>query len=193
MPLPNRGDFNWDVPLNASIIALQTGLDGKSAVKNGGDVALTALTDTAGYYTINDDGTPSGSWPNRMQFSYKAAGGVTHLTGYHNEYGEVRCVPAKGATVPFRIFGGTTAADYTARDMTVPVLHVASDRANVTDKFCVYADGHAMFAGAVTMPSLTTTGNVTANNVAQKVRCVPTGTTGFASEPDGTLWIEYTP
>ena len=26
-----------------------------------------------------------------------------------------------------------------------------------------------------------------------KIRVVPEGTTGFASEPDGTLWIEYTP
>lgn len=26
-----------------------------------------------------------------------------------------------------------------------------------------------------------------------KVVAVPTGTTGFASEPDGTVWIEYTP
>jgi hypothetical protein len=25
------------------------------------------------------------------------------------------------------------------------------------------------------------------------VKTVPVGTTGFESEPDGTLWVEYTP
>jgi hypothetical protein len=29
--------------------------------------------------------------------------------------------------------------------------------------------------------------------VQNKVVTVPTGTTGFASEPNGTLWVEYTP
>lgn len=29
--------------------------------------------------------------------------------------------------------------------------------------------------------------------LAAKVRTVPTGTSGYASEPDGTLWVEYTP
>ena len=29
--------------------------------------------------------------------------------------------------------------------------------------------------------------------VEAKTVTVPTGTTGFASQPDGTLWVEYTP
>jgi hypothetical protein len=176
----------------------------KLGLKNNADVDLTASTDAAVNYKILDDGTSSSGWPNRLSFGFTPSGGVFHLTGWFNEYGELRLTPGKNNTIPFRIFAAETAAVYATRSMTEAMIQLVDNRVDRVEKFNVYANGNLLtvgsltgaslsVSGAVTAASVTASGAVAGSNIAQKTRCVPTGTTGFATEPDGTLWVEYTP
>lgn len=201
--------------LNNADTTLQTNINAKlTAVKS-----LASATETAATFTIADDGSSTATWPNRFEVLFDPNGATAaFLTFWLNEYGEVRGNPAKSNTVGARFFAGNAPSDYTARDVTVPVLEVSSDRTNRVTKFAVYGDGdvdvakdiavavnatvggtlnvtgNTAIGGTLAVTGNTTiTGTISASNLDDKVVCVPTGTAGFATQPDGTLWIEYTP
>lgn len=136
---------------------------------------LASMTDFFGRYTIPDDGA-SGEWPNRWEFIFAPnAGWPAHRTFFLNEYGEVRITPARHNTVPLRIFTKEQRA-FSGRDLSVPIIMVSDNRDDRNTLFAV--DGN---------------GVVTAPNVQNKVVTVPEGSAGWSTQPDGTLWIEYTP
>src|SRR5690606_475524 len=123
---------------------------------------------------ITNDGTGAGTWPERLVFRYRdTTGGTYFRTGYFNEYGELRVAPAKHNTVALRLFQKELSSQ-PARNMTVPLMDVMDNR----------DDRNVLFA---LMPD----GTVQARNVQSKTVCVPEGTTGWESQPDGTLWVEY--
>ena len=128
---------------------------------------------------IENDGTDTAVWPNRVEFHYVHNPidfpAVTRLTSFFNEYGEFRTIPAKGATVPFRLFLKAQPAD-DDHNAGVPMFEIMDNRGDRNRLFAIHNDG-----------------SIESQFVGQKVRTVPTGTSGWASEPDGTLWIEYTP
>jgi hypothetical protein len=133
--------------------------------------AAQALMDA----TVNGDNTSTDGWPNRWTFWFKVFGGVARRVFYLNEYFEPRVVPARTTTVPFRVFSKEFNAD-PSHGAGVPLIEVQSDRDNRTRLFAVHNDG------SIESPS-----------IAEKVVTVPEGTTGWAGQPDGTLWVEYDP
>lgn len=58
--------------------------------------------DFLGLITVNDDGSPTASWPDRLAFYFSHQTNGPTRTGYFNEYGEVRARPAKTSTVALR-------------------------------------------------------------------------------------------
>ncbi len=154
----------------------------------GGDANLkantTALTPLEYLWRtqINDDGSSTADWLNRFEVRFQrfppGPGANTFpsvLTFFLNEYGEVRALPAKPSTVALRVFTKEQAGSVD-HDPSVNVFEVMSDR-----------DTRVILAG------IKPDGTFNAKNVEDKVVTVPTGTIGFASQPDGTLWVEYTP
>lgn len=155
----------------------QTALNGKLSLKNNALVDLSVpLTDTVGTFQITGDGSATTNWVNRLVFQFQGTGGaVLTKTSYFNEYGELRIAPAKNNTVPLRVFSRETTSN-PAHDAATPLIEVMDDRFTRTQKFAVWNDG------SITSPS-----------IEEKVVCVPSGSTGFDTQPDGTLWVEYTP
>lgn len=142
------------------------------------DIQMTApLVDTLGQVVLVDDGSDDATWPNRLMFRFKRQGAnyLETLTSFFNEYGEFRCVPAKGSTVPFRIFSRETDA-HTAHNAGVPLFEVMDSRSGRNRMMAIHNDG------SIESPSL-----------GEKVVTVAAGATGWATQPDGTLWVEYTP
>lgn len=157
----------------SAINAIGTLIDTK--ISQFGNIAtLPSGTGFFGRYTIPDEGD-SADWPNRWEFLFGPGTWPLHRTFFLNEYGEFRLTPARPNTIPFRIFTKEYAA-FSARSLTVPIIEIADNRDDRNTLFSV--DG---------------TGKVTAPNVQNKVVCVPVGSSGYSSQPDGTLWIEYTP
>lgn len=157
----------------AGILANQGGAAGR-AVKNA-VVALAAPTDQLESVTINDDGSDTSTWPNRLEMWFNS-GGKTRRTTYFNEYGELRVAPGKTNTVAVRFFAKEMATD-AAHSSSVAVFEVMDDRQTRTQLFAVMPDG-----------------KVIAPNIGAKTITYPTG-----SEPtlsgltNGTLLVEYTP
>lgn len=135
--------------------------------------SLDGSDDSVTDITIIDDGSSTTNWPNRWTWSFGTTVALAKLVQWVNEYGELRLTPAKVNTVALRIFAKTTP---TEPNHSGPVFEIQDNRNDRNSVFAV--DG---------------LGNTVARNIAQKVRTVPTGTSGFENEPDGTLWIEYTP
>lgn len=163
--------------IDTRFAGVQTQLDGKISNYNN-EATLQSGTDFFAKYYITDEGA-SADWPNRLEFWFTPAnpttGGPAHRTAFFNEYGEIRCTPGRPNTVPFRIFTKEYSS-FPARNMTVPIIEVTDDRNNRNTLFAVYGDG-----------------KVEAPNIGNKIVTVPTGTSGWSSQPDGTLWVEYTP
>jgi hypothetical protein len=157
--------------------ALTRAMANRFFVKQRDNQINLGVNETMGNILVTDDGSADTAWPNRLMFRFKRLGAQypETLTAFFNEYGELRCIPAQGSTVPFRIFTRETSA-HTAHNAGVPVLEVMDDRSSRTRKLAIHNDG------TIESPS-----------IGAKVVTVPAGTTGFASQPDGTLWIEYTP
>lgn len=72
------------------------------AVAMAGANITTMADSTIQFLRVNipDDGSPTGSWPDRLAFYFNGV-----RTGYHNEYGELRGRPAKINTVALRAMG----------------------------------------------------------------------------------------
>lgn len=108
--------------------------------------ASDVLTDI----TINGDGTPTGTWPDRVTWRYSPASGPTRLVNWINEYGELRLMPGRNNTVPFRIFGGINADDV----HTGPLLEVAGNRQDRNTVFAVDQQGNVDVEGDLTASNL---------------------------------------
>lgn len=145
-------------------------------------------TETMGSVTINDDGSDSALWPNRLMFRYKRLGAnyLETLTSFFNEYGEFRAAPAQGSTVPFRVFTRET-DQHTAHNAGVPLIEAMTDRTTRTRLFAVHNDGSTESIGSATY----------AGTIRRVVPNGPTLETGYlvlatgaavpANTPAGTL------
>jgi hypothetical protein len=150
--------------------------------KKNNETHLSAPTEKWGYVQINDDGSNTDLWPNRFEFRFQryppGPGEGTfplQTTTFFNEYGEIRIAPAKPSTVPLRLFQKEFQfnSDHNEGVHLFEIMDNRSDR-NI-------------------LMGINNDGTIDAPNVQDKVVCVPSGTSGFASQPDGTLWVEYTP
>ncbi len=158
-------------------------------VKNGTSTLSDPTNDKLARIEIMDDGSNTANWPDRMEFFFDPAG-VTpaRRTSYFNEYGELRISPAKGSTVPLRLFQRETISD-PAHNAGVALFEIMDNRSDRNIIYQIHNDGSINTTGGGTFA-----GGVTATNIKNKVVCWPTGSEpNFASQPDGTLWIEYTP
>ena len=158
-------------------------------LKNG-VVSLTDPTsDQLGRVTVVDDGSSTASWPDRFEFFFDPAGAASaRRTSYFNEYGELRISPAKGSTVPMRLFQRETTSD-PVHNPGVALFEIMDNRSTRNIIYQIHNDGSVNTTGGGTF-----NGSVTAANIQNKVVSWPTGSEpSFASQPDGTLWIEYTP
>lgn len=119
-------------------------------------------TATYGGWTITNDGSPTAGWPDRFRVNYDNGSGATVVQTFTlNEYGEVRCQPAKANTVAFRVFGGLNPTLYAARDKDVALIEIMDDRTTRTTKFAAFPDGD-VYVGK----NLDIKGVVTQNGVA---------------------------
>ena len=139
------------------------------------DEDLDGNTEVMGQWHIIDDGTDSTTWPERLTFWYDPAGSAAeHRTFYLNEYGEVRVASGKPSTVPFRVLVKEGATD-PAHNTGVPVMQVMDNRDDRNEMFAVHNNG-----------------KVVAPNIGSKVIAVVEGTaSGWETQEDGTVWLEY--
>lgn len=99
--------------------------------------------------TIVDDGTDTGTWPERFRWNYRrASDGRTRRVFFLNEYGEARCVPAKDNTVPLRVFAQEFAADG-VRDPSVPLIEIMDNRDDRNLTMTINNLGAAWFQGSL--------------------------------------------
>jgi hypothetical protein len=131
---------------------------------------LDPTADQFGSWTIVADGSDSGSWKNRLEFLFKPVGGTAALTGYFNEYGELRVIPGKANTVPFRAF---TKQFPTDANHTANVLEVQDNR----------TDRNVLF-------SVDSTGKVAAPNIGAKVWTLNAGDSNPAGLATGDVIVK---
>lgn len=142
------------------------GLATKLDTKNNTVALVNLLVDLLASVTINDDGTDSGSWPNRLEFLFHS-GTDTHRTGYFNEYGELRVAPAKTTTVPLRVF---------TRETTAQPAHSANCFELMDDR-----------GTRTVLMSIDSVGNVRAPNLPGRVT---TASVAPSSPAVGDVWID---
>lgn len=94
--------------------------------------ASTTLTnpgsESIAAWTIQDDGSSTDSWPDRLRIVFDPLSGADRPTFWLNEYGETRGMPAKNATVAARFFGALDSAGYAERSDSVPIFEIADFR-----------------------------------------------------------------
>lgn len=115
------------------------------------DIVLQAVDEFITHVVIEDDGTLSSGWPNRMSFEFKPDADTTigqHLTAWFNEYGEFRVTPAKINTVPFRAFTKELNTD-DEHDSATPVMEMVWARNQRDEIWGVMADGTMYTAGPI--------------------------------------------
>lgn len=107
--------------------------------------------------TVNDDSTSTSGWVNRLRTYFRpvgAADNMRRLVFYLNEYFELRLIPAKHNTVPFRMFvRDTSTVQSTARDNDVPMVQIMDDRTNRTPIFGIYPQGDVRVAAGEILTS----------------------------------------
>lgn len=93
---------NGSLPaINAA--ALQAISDALARAFLEGEIRLLPNSTTiAARVDIPDDGSATGTWPDRLAFYFNHATNGPTRTGYFNEYGELRARPGKTNTVSFR-------------------------------------------------------------------------------------------
>lgn len=179
------GTTSWDgltdrpavIAAGATATAARAAIDALPT-KNGTSALTDPVNDVFARVDITDNGGDTSSWKDRLAFYFNGT-----RTGYHNEYGELRARPAKINTVALRAMrwsGASTVDIFQVTDASLGAPYFAVGPASITASIPVNSTAN-----------ITTTGSVSASNVQHKVVCVPEGTTGWASQPDGTLWIEY--
>lgn len=133
----------------------------------GGDLAAD---EQVASWRILDDGSPTGSWPNRWQWVLNSAAG-DRLVQWTNEYGELRLTPGRANTIPFRIFTRPAAADPAATGNMLEVARARDQR-------------DLLF-------SVGPTGDVAANNVRGGIVSLPEGDPVPDGLPDGTVIVRH--
>lgn len=92
--------------------------------------------------TIDDDGTTTDTWVNRLEYYFNPNGASPRHTTFLNEYGELRVAPAKENTVAARFFVKEFPDNpLAARSATVPVIEMMDDRTNRNSLWGVVGDG----------------------------------------------------
>ncbi len=107
-------------------------------------ISGTGSTSAIGPWYVDNDGTSSSAWPNRLSVRYRTNPAVpTSFVEVFalNEYGEPRIIPAMSNSVASRWFSGIAASNYTARNKEVPLIEVMDDRTSRNRKFAVMPDG----------------------------------------------------
>lgn len=99
-------------------------------LKKNDTISLTgAANDVVETATVNDDGTDTSTWVNRLVYQFLPVGGSARKTTFLNEYGELRVAPAKENTTGARFYAKETPTNPSAaRDLTVPVVELMDDR-----------------------------------------------------------------
>jgi hypothetical protein len=100
--------------------------------------------------SITDDGTSTSGWVNRVRtyFRHRVSGvpvadGLRRLVMWQNEYGELRCAPAKNNTVSFRVFVKDTDTTQTSsRDADVPLIELMDNRTDRNPIWGLYENGN---------------------------------------------------
>ena len=162
------GDFVTEAQVNDLVAVL--------AERTAKAIGLSAPADVVVDYTIQDDGSPTGSWPNRLTFKYQPDGGSAVLVSWFNEYGEFRVQPAKSNTVAFRIFGQEDNATTHSGDL----LQICDNRVNRGVVFAVDQSGNVTIAGDVTLTTI---------NGKTYYPIYPPGTTPSGADPDGLVVV----
>lgn len=111
-------------PVGARITAVMTA--GNVFPKGAADLTFTHLdTDYFADIEIQDDGTPSGGWRDRLRIYFKLPALTRQLVQWWNEFGELRLMPALDNTVALRIFVKNLPTD---DDHTGFVFEIADNR-----------------------------------------------------------------
>lgn len=166
---PEHGDaFADGSPTDATAIIdeLATGLEALEASALKLDDTVTLPDTVTKVLAVNIVDTPGDSnsahWPDRLAFYYKGK-----LSGYHNEYGEVRARPGTASTVALRALG--------------------HDTPNSVDIFQVTDAAPSSVYFRVSKDSVSASVPLTAPNIGAKV-------TASASEPSdpavGDVWLD---
>lgn len=134
------------------------------AVAMAGANIATMADSTIQFLRVNvpDDGSPTGSWPDRLAFYFNGT-----RTGYHNEYGELRARPAKNSTVALRAMGSSGGSNGDIFQVT------ASD--NTTIRF------------AVSETDITANVPIVSPNLPAKITVSDTAP---SSPADGDIWFD---
>jgi hypothetical protein len=109
----------------------------------GGDVEGVVET-----VTVNDDGTATTGWVNRLVYKFLPVGGTARNTTYFNEYGELRAAPAKETTTAIRAYVKYDPTNPSAaRSATVPVVELVDDPVNRNNLRGWLGDGSQVVKG----------------------------------------------
>ena len=149
----------------SGISGLQSSLDSKLAP--GFSSPLPAPTGVFGTVNIVDDGSTTGTWPDRFSFVFSPQGGGAHMTTWFNEYGEFRGQSGKNNTIPWRLFTKSAQVD---SEHTVDMMQICDDRDRRNVLFAVDSKG-----------------KITAPNIGAKVTAGPTPP---ANPSEGDVWID---
>lgn len=187
LPTPGGDDDVWAQKLNTAITAVRDAAD--AAAGAGGfpaDTQLTAASDELYDATVVDDGTPTGSWPNRISHFFKPVAGLAQLVTWFNEYFEFRAMCAKVNTVAVRIFSKDKASD-PAHVGNVFEIHRSREARDLV--FGVDGEGNVAAEGDLTAAGdITATGAVTGSNIGPLLQVIPNG--GAPDPIPGSVVVE---
>ena len=108
-------------------------------------------TDYVSYVNIQDDGSSTTTWVDRLRFTFTPQTGDPRPTWWNNEYGEGRGMPAKDNTVGLRLFAGLNSTTFGSRDAAVPVFEVVNQRDGTrTTMFGILKQGDIVQQGFLT-------------------------------------------
>lgn len=91
---------------------------------------------------VVDDSSDTATWPDRWVWKFDPTDDTPRNTFYLNEYGEMRCSPAKYNTTAVRVFTKETPTDpTTARDVDAPVIELMDNRTDRNSLWAIHGDG----------------------------------------------------
>jgi hypothetical protein len=135
--------------INAGSVGSEVDTSGLRAQSNA-DIQITG-GDAEGVVetvTVNDDGTATTGWVNRLVYKFLPVGGVARNTTYFNEYGELRAAPAKETTTAIRAYVKYDPTNPSAaRSATVPVVEMVDDPVNRNNLRGWLGDGSQVVKG----------------------------------------------
>ena len=170
-----NADINASAAIAQSKIAnLTTDLAAKLDDKNETVTLTDSTNDKFLRVNINDDASPTGSWPDRLAFYFDST-----RTGYFNEYGELRARPGKDNTVALRALGWNGAS-------TAYVFEVTNNNQSST-YFGVKSTVIDAAVPIVSTSTISATGTVTGSNIGNKVT---TSGTAPSSPSVGDVWVD---